>query len=186
MCLSHIGIGWGFREDAEEVFSDEEDKRKEEDLPDYLKKDLNFDRKYNEKYEADIRDEDALNEKDRTVLEKIRTKERKIQNMQEENRRIFNKESSQDEGLTEGQSRAVARNDVQIEKLSAEVEELVQTIKSKNLQRSLQQQQEASSSGSKRVHETDKSDDIEYDTTDVTADATTNWRMRKKLMKSHE
>ena len=44
-------------------------------------------------------------------MEKLRKKERKIENMQEETRRIYAKELSQPDGLTEGQLAAVAKND---------------------------------------------------------------------------
>ena len=72
---------------------------------------------------------------DKKILENIKKKERKIQNMQEENRRIYLKENSQDGGLTDGQVAAVERNDKSVEQLMAEIDALVNTLQSKNLQR---------------------------------------------------
>ena len=68
-------------------------------------------------------------------MENIKKKERKIQNMQEETRRIYLKENSQDGGLTAGQVAAVERNDKSIEQLTADIDTLVNTLQSKNLQR---------------------------------------------------
>ena len=53
--------------------------------------------------------ENEVHEKDRAIYEKIRVKERKIQNMQEENKRIYMKESNQESGLTAGQLACVSR-----------------------------------------------------------------------------
>ena len=55
--------------------------------------------------------------------------------MQEETRRIYLKENSQDGGLTDGQVAAVERNDKSVEQLMAEIDALVNTLQSKNLQR---------------------------------------------------
>lgn len=112
------GISWGFREDApaDDSGDEEENGEEKDNLPSYIKRDENYDRKYGKKFSADI-DESEVNEKDRAVLEKIRAKEKKIQNMQEENRRIYMKEASQEEGLTAGQQACVSRNDNNIEKL---------------------------------------------------------------------
>ena len=55
--------------------------------------------------------------------------------MQEETRRIYLKENSQDGGLTAGQVAAVERNDKSIEQLTADIDTLVNTLQSKNLQR---------------------------------------------------
>jgi hypothetical protein len=55
--------------------------------------------------------------------------------MQEETRRIYLKEGSQDGGLTAGQVAAVERNDKSIEQLTADIDTLVNTLQSKNLQR---------------------------------------------------
>lgn len=148
------GISWGFGDDAENEDDDEGDEGgglgnglfkgggtskmhsevDEEDLPDYIKNDPNRDRKYNDKFQVNIND-DNVNEKDRGILEKIRVKERKIQNMQEEIKRIYLKEGSQESGLTEGQLAAVSRNDSRIEQLKEQIQQLVSQIKDKNLQR---------------------------------------------------
>ena len=76
-----------------------------------------------------------LTKGDKKILENIKKKERKIQNMQEETRRIYLKENSQDGGLTDGQVVAVERNDKAVEQLMAEIDTLVSTLQSKNLQR---------------------------------------------------
>jgi len=113
------GVSWGFREDApSEDFEDDDEGEAEEkgDLPSYIKRDENYDRKYGKKFSSTI-DENEVNEKDRAILEKIRVKEKKIQNMQEETRRIYMKEAGQEDGLTAGQQACVSRNDSNIEKL---------------------------------------------------------------------
>lgn len=171
------GASWGFREDAiNEDAGKGEDEDENADLPDYIKNDANYARKYGEKYSSSLRDSD-VHEKDKAVLEKIRVRERKIQNMQDENKKIYMKERSQDGGLTEGQEAAVARNDKRIEELKAEIEELEYSINLKNAQRSY------SSGGSgKSGRSNDNGDeDALLDTTSATADASTNWRLRRKL-----
>lgn len=175
------GIDWGFREDA--VNEDEDEGGEVEDrsgLPDYIKNDQNYDRKYGKKYSSSL-DDSEVHEKDKELLEKVRTKERKIQNMQEENRRIYMKENSQESGLTEGQAAAVARNDTRIETLVAEIEEIQHNIASKSLQRMAR----AEGSDARRGQGgRGRDEDSElYDTTDATADAATNWRLKKKLVK---
>lgn len=118
-------FSWGMREDAEA--EEVTDQQPEEELPEYLKKlkkDEHFDRKYGEKFTAEIKESEAKNSKDAEILEKIRKKERKIQNMQEENRRIYLKENSQESGLTEGQTTAVTRNDKSITLLQEEIEQV--------------------------------------------------------------
>lgn len=121
-------FSWGMREDAENT--EEPDDKPEEELPEYLKKlknDEHFERKYGEKFAADIKESEAKNSKDAEILDKIRKKERKIQNMQEENRRIYLKENTQDSGLTEGQMAAVNRNDKSISSLQEEIEQVNRT-----------------------------------------------------------
>jgi pSer/pThr/pTyr-binding forkhead associated (FHA) protein len=83
----NAGVSWGFDEDAENPKSDEEDEKEE---PDYIKNDENYDRKHGKKFTADLA-ESGNNEKDVAVLQKIRLKEKKIQNMQEEISRIYMK-----------------------------------------------------------------------------------------------
>ena len=181
--LKDGGALWGFTEDAQQEDDDEYDHKegkdsKEKDLPAYIKNDKNYDRKYADKFNVDL-DETELNEKDNQLLEKIRTKERKIQNMQEENRRIYMKEG-QDGGLTENQLKTVSRNDEHINQLMEQIEVLVAQIKDKNLQR---QKQASISKTNDSKDNGDDNDDIR-DTTNETADQGTNWRLRKKLAKS--
>lgn len=84
------GISWGFDEDAvnydDEVDDEDVPGSTEDDkVPSYLKNDENYDRKYGKKFSTDLKDTE-VHEKDRAILDKIRVKERKIQNMQEETR----------------------------------------------------------------------------------------------------
>jgi pSer/pThr/pTyr-binding forkhead associated (FHA) protein len=172
-------FSWGMREDAEAEA--EEDEEAEKELPEYLKKlkgDENYDRKYGEKFSASIDDSEAKNSKDADILEKIRKKERKIQNMQEENRRIYMKEASQEAGLTEGQMAAVNRNDKAIAALETEVEDLVKTIRAKAGDRA------GSSANTKRAAKEDDDESDVLDLTAQTADSSTNWRLRKKLQRN--
>ena len=76
----------------------QEEEEEEEDLPDYIKNDKNYDRKYGDKYETSVKDSE-VSDKDREVLEKIRLRERKIQNMQEEIQKIYMKEGKQGSGV---------------------------------------------------------------------------------------
>ena len=129
------GVGWGFREDAvNDDYAEGGEEEEEVDLPDYIKKDENYDRKYGEKFSSSLQDDD-VNEKDQKLLEKVRKHERKIQNMQEEISRIYMKEGKQDEGLTAGQSAAVERNDKRIEVLKTELATLEAQIRGKQVQR---------------------------------------------------
>jgi pSer/pThr/pTyr-binding forkhead associated (FHA) protein len=174
-------FSWGMREDAE-AEAEEDAAEAEKELPDYLKKlkgDENYDRKYGEKFSASIDDTEAKNSKDAEILEKIRKKERKIQNMQEENRRIYMKESSQEAGLTEGQMAAVSRNDKSIASLETEVEDLVKTIRAKAGDRA-----GGSVAAAKRALKQEEDESDVLDLTAQTADSSTNWRLRKKLQRT--
>jgi hypothetical protein len=179
------GIGWGFREDA--VNYDEDDLNNhiqdEENIPDYIKKDPNYERKFGEKFTSSIVDS-KVSEKDSKLLEKLRKKEKKIQNMQQEISRIYMKENSQDSGLTPGQIAAVERNDRRIEELREQVESIERTLNEKANQR-----EESKGGGGvvkavelkkKKVVERDSDDDDQLDTTRETADVSTNWRLKKK------
>lgn len=180
-----MGVGWGFGEDAvNEDYNEEEEE--EEELPDYVKNDPNYNRIYGEKFSSSLKDSE-VNEKDAAVLEKIRKKEKKIQNMQEEIKRIYMKEGKQDEGLTSGQAAAVERNDKRIEVLTAEVEAMEKTLREKNAQRegTSKSKKEGESMPSKdaavrRERESEDYSDA-LDMTAETADVSTNWRLRKKL-----
>ena len=172
------GFSWGMRDDAVEEETEEDNNEHDKELPDYLKKlkkDENFDRKYGDKFTAHIDESEAKNTKDTEILEKIRKKERKIQNMQEENRRIYMKEASQDGGLTDGQNAAVNRNDTALE---VEIENLIKQIRAKAGDRAL-----TSTGGQKRTVREDEDDDL-LDLSAQTADSSTNWRLRKKLAKT--
>jgi pSer/pThr/pTyr-binding forkhead associated (FHA) protein len=176
-------FSWGMREDAEPEAEEEDDGtsgERDQELPEYLRKmknDENFDRKYGEKFKASIDETEAKNAKDAEVMEKIRKKERKIQNMQEENRRIYLKEGSQENGLTEGQMAAVARNDKAITALETEVEDLIRQIRAKAGDRGL------TGAVKKAAKANDDETDM-IDLTEQTADSSTNWRLRKKLQKN--
>lgn len=177
-------FSWGMRDDAEQP--DEEAEQNEEELPDYLKKmknDEHFDRKFGDKFSANINETEAKNAKDTEILEKIRKKERKIQNMQEENRRIYMKEGSQDGGLTAGQAAAVGRNDKSIASLEEEVAQLVGQIRAKAADRSNTASGDAATGSKRAAREADDDDDV-LDLSGQTADASTNWRLRKKLQKT--
>jgi FHA domain len=178
--IAASGVSWGFDEDAENPQSDEEVEA--EELPDYIKNDENYDRKHGKKYSAGLADESSSETKikDAAILEKIRTKERKIQNMQEEIRRIYLKEASQSDGLTEGQSAAVRRNDKRIEELKESIQDLLDQIKTKNAHR---EGKPSAGDEKKRLKENMADADELLDTTCQTADISTNWRLKKKLAK---
>ena len=176
---------WGFGEDApqedDDYYEDKQGKNDgEKDLPAYIKNDKNYDRKYADKYNVEL-DESEVTEKDKQLLEKIRTKERKIQNMQEENRRIYMKDG-QEGGLTENQLKTVARNDDNINQHMEQIEILVAQLKDKNLQR--QKQSTLSKAKEEKGRIDDDDNDNIRDTTNETADQGTNWRLRKKLAKT--
>jgi FHA domain len=177
--VAAAGASWGFDEDADNPQSDEEENS--EELPDYVKKDDNFDRKHGKKYSAGLADDTSeVKEKDATILGKIRTKERKIQNMQEEIRRIYLKESSQPDGLTDGQSAAVGRNDKRIVELKESIEDLLNQLKMKSAHR----EGKTSSGGLDKEKKNSLADADEIlDTTYQTADISTNWRLKKKMAK---
>ena len=178
--IAASGVSWGFDEDAENPQSDEEVEA--EELPDYIKNDENYDRKHGKKYSAGLADESSseTKEKDAAILEKVRTKERKIQNMQEEIRRIYLKEASQPDGLTEGQSAAVRRNDKRIEELKESIQDLLDQIKMKNAHR---EGKPSAGDERNRMKENMADTDELLDTTCQTADISTNWRLKKKLAK---
>lgn len=179
---SSLGVSWGFGEDAENSSGDEDDDKEDKtNLPDYIKNDPNYDRKFGKKYTSDLKDAGDVNEKDKELVEKIKTRERKIQNMQEENKKIFMKESSQDGGLTEGQEIAVSRNDNRIQVLIEEIEALQHELGLKTQQRN---STAISNSKGKSKTRDDNGDDL-LDTTGETVDASTNWRLRKKLNASN-
>jgi len=169
--LENFGATWGFDEDAsdENDNDDEKDENENESIPSYLTKDENYSRKYGEKFSINLK-ESEIHEKDKHILEKIKLKEKKIQNMQEENRRIYLKEATQENGLTSGQVACVSRNDQLIENLKADIIELENKININNGHRS---SSVSKNSGNYKV-KSDQDDDL-LDTTSDTIDASKNW-----------
>jgi hypothetical protein len=180
-----MGISWGFHEDApQDDYPNDNNDTKKDHLPDYVKKDENYSRKYYEKYSANI-NENEYDKKDAQLIEKIKLKERKIQNMQDENRKIYMKENSQENGLTEGQTNAIERNDKRIQEFQDQIDELIMTLKMKNEHRSYNRNdhQEKMKRKQQRRNNDDDDDDL-YDVTSETIDTSTNWRLKKKLQAS--
>lgn len=178
------GVSWGFGEDAQADSDEEEGRDRDEDkkqaLPHYIRDDENYERKYGSKYSSGLDEVGVLDEeKDKALLEKVRKREAKIRNMQEENRKIYLKEGAQENGLTEGQMSAVQRNDGRIAVLTEEVEALLGELRGKASSR------ERSSAGrgaemqqkGTRHHE---EEEVVLDTTGETADRSTNWRLRRR------
>ena len=172
------GITWGMSDDdpVEETNSDDDEESKK-NLPVYVKFDEHYDRKYGAKYESRLSQKELAeySDKDKGIVEKILKKEKKIQNMQEENRRIFLKEGAQDGGLTEGQMAAVSRNDNRIQALQEEIGVLENELTSHSSIRSTD-----SAIAKKKYSSMDEDEDEIYDTTQQTAEVSTNWRIRKK------
>ena len=80
--------------------------------------------------------------------------------------------------MTEGQLSAVKRNDKRIEDLKESIEEMLTQLKTKSAAREKSHQRGGkSSSGQNRSEETDED---WLDTTEQTADASTNWRLKKR------
>lgn len=177
---------------------DEEDSRRSRfrsgdkglaDLPEYLKNDENYDRKYGDKYAISISESSLKNEKDAAIHDKIRVKERKIQNMQEENRRIYMKETSQDNGLTEGQLNAVKRNDVNILHLKNDIDNLVKQLQIKEQDRNRNNNSSSIdgggvSNGKKRGGGDEDDEEQLLDETSGNIDVETNFRLKKKLKRN--
>jgi pSer/pThr/pTyr-binding forkhead associated (FHA) protein len=170
---------WGFDDDAEDEDDDGVVAAKQKKEPEYLRKDPNYHRKFESTFSSKIKDAD-VDPKDNARLLKLRAKETKIQNMMEENRRIYMKEGSQDNGFTEGQAAAVARNDTRIEELTSEIEVLIHEITGKKAQR---ENAKDGKNKKKRRADSDDDDDDLYDETLDTQDVNTNWRLKRKLMK---
>ena len=169
--LENFGATWGFDEDASDDndSNDEKDENENESIPSYLTKDENYSRKYGEKFSINLK-ESEIHEKDKHILEKIKLKERKIQNMQEENRRIYLKEATQENGLTSGQVACVSRNDQLIENLKVDIIELENKININNGHRS----SSVSKSSVNYKVKSNQDDDL-LDTTSDTIDASKNW-----------
>lgn len=152
-------------------------------LPAYLQQDENYDRKYGAKFEVALDESLIKSDKDRELLDKIRKNERKIQNLQEEIRRIYLKEHNQEDGLTAGQQSVISRNDKAIADLTATISDLVKRLEQKQIDRSGSAAHVDVVPG-KRPRVDDESDDaMVYDISQSTADVSTNWRLKKKLNK---
>lgn len=152
-------------------------------LPAYLQQDENYDRKYGAKFEVKLDESLIKSDKDRELLDKIRKNERKIQNLQEEIRRIYMKEHTQEDGLTAGQQSVISRNDKAIADLTTTISDLVKRLEQKQIDRIGSTVQTDLVPG-KRPRVDDESDDaMVYDTSHSTADVSTNWRLKKKLNK---
>eukprot|EP01033_Poteriospumella_lacustris_P012713 gene12713-9091_t len=152
-------------------------------LPAYLQQDENYDRKYGAKFEIALDESLIKSDKDRELLDKIRKNERKIQNLQEEIRRIYMKEHNQEDGLTTGQQSVISRNDKAIADLTTAVSDLVKRLEQKQIDRSGSTARVDVVPG-KRPRGDDESDDaMVYDISQSTADVSTNWRLKKKLNK---
>lgn len=152
-------------------------------LPAYLQQDENYDRKYGAKFEVALDESLIKSDKDRELLDKIRKNERKIQNLQEEIRRIYMKEHNQEDGLTTGQQSVISRNDKAIADLTTAISDLVKRLEQKQIDRNGSTSQVDVMPG-KRPRVDDESDDaMVYDISQSTADVSTNWRLKKKLNK---
>ena len=169
---------WGIRFDDVDHNDDDNDPNQhnnDDDLPDYVKKENN---KNSKKYVAKIINDDDINEKDRSIFEKIKVFERKIQNMEEEIRRINNKEF--ENGLTEGQLKVLSRNQEKISEFENEINNLIQQIQDRNNNRkTMRNHKNNNNNNNNNSDDTDVVDNI-VDTTEETADSSTNWRLKKK------
>lgn len=172
----------------------EKDDDKRSNLPRYLREDENYERKYGDLYSVEdfISSyekamiklapkpaegvEKSLSDADLKLIEKLRATQLKIQNIEQETRRIYMKESTQGE-LTEGQIAAVSRNDERIRVLTESNDELISIMKNKLAGGNYK-------SATDKRNRNDLEDESLYDTTAVTANSDTNWRLRKKQMKT--
>jgi len=185
----------GDEDDGDEDDGDEEDDSRRSrflrgdkglaDLPEYLKNDENYDRKYGDKYAVNISESIVKNEKDVAIHDKIRVKEKKIQNMQEENRRIYMKEASQDGGLTDGQTNAVKRNDANIIQIKNDIDNLVKQLQIKEQDRNRNSNSNIGSGKKRRDDDDDDDDDEVLDETGMSkVNVETNFRLKKKLKRN--
>lgn len=169
----NVGISWGFGEDATEDDDEEEEDDQRSKMPSYLRNDEHYDRKYGDSYRVDIVGNEVP-ENMRKTYDKIKKLETKIQNIQQENKRIYLKENTQGGEFTEGQQTAIDRNDTRIKELIEEVDELVHQI------RGTVAIKKPTTNTNKRQRDLESEDTV-YDTTSQTADSESNWRLRKKL-----
>lgn len=182
-------VSWGFGEDAVNDPESDEDVENNEELPNYLKNLPGSYAKHESKaYVSNIhksisREKEAqLTDKQRDIYEKIKVKEKKVCNMQEEVRRIYMKENSQEDGLTSGQLQTATRNESRIKEVIEEI-----YVLEKQLDKSLHGGN--STNGIKGVSKSSKfndDDDGMLDTTKVnnTNSEIKNWRTQRKLARS--
>lgn len=187
-------ISWGIHDDDSTVADSNDDndsnsrshisRRDDESLPDYIRNDDNYDRKYGDKFEVNlsvIETSGTAGKNTNKLIDRLKTKERKVQNLQEEIKRIYLKEGSQDNGLTEGQLAVVTRNDSYILQLKSEIDQILGQINS-----SMGNGHTATSSVKRGTDDgNDIGGDDVIDTTRETANATVNWRMRLKQKDTH-
>jgi len=141
--------------------NDDED----DDLPTYLKNDPSYNRKKSNVRETEF----GSSEKEKALFVKIRAKELKIDQLEGENRKIHLNGERGGTGLTSGQSAAMGRNDQVIAKLENEVAELLKMHRERN----------SGKTGSGTAATAPDDEDF-LDETCTSADASTNWRMKKR------
>lgn len=158
-------VSWGMGTGEEIGAGADGNDDENDDLPSYLKNDPSFRRK-----QSNVReDEFGSSDKDKALLEKIRAKELKIEQLEGENRKIQHNAERGGTGLSSGQSAAMTRNDHVIAKLENEIAELLRTHRERN-----------SGSGSPRGTAAAADDDDLLDETFKYSDASTNWRLKKR------
>ena len=116
--------------------------------------------------------QDDETERDKPLREKIRTKERKLANLQEETRRIYLKETNQENGLSAGQLATVDRNAKSSARLEHEILELLSSAQNKLVPGEAQTKRE------------DDDDGECIDESWSNADVTTNWRLKRQATRA--
>ena len=116
--------------------------------------------------------QDDETERDKLLREKIRTKERKLANLQEETRRIYLKEKNQENGLSAGQLATVDRNAKSSARLEHEILEFLSSAQNKLVPGEAQTKRE------------DDDDGECIDESLSNADVTTNWRLKKQATRA--
>lgn len=125
------GVSWGLEEGADSnIDGDDHKEEKEEVLPEYLR----AGKEKKKKVHAHSMTQDEMDAKDEVLWQRLQVKLGKMNNMEEENRRILNKEGGA-AGLSDGQATQKARNDKRISQLEKEVADIEEEIRRKNLQR---------------------------------------------------
>ncbi|CAM9250797.1 unnamed protein product [Scytosiphon promiscuus] len=164
------GISWGFDEDAVAEDDDEdgeggENNDEEVELPEYLKTEAQRRRRRDTKVSLT---ENSVHKRDAKLFEKLQLKLTKVEHLLTENERITAKEGGQG-GLTEGQQAQLARNDKAITAVRLQIEEIEETIRSKNKARERSKEGEevegGGGKGAKESAEDGEEDDDYYDRT---------------------